>query len=374
MTVTGPTARSVWRGNRAALAVACLLVAALTLLAVVAGTGKAGALDPDAYDPAGAHALAQLLRDRGVTVTRTDDLPSTSAAAGDATTVFVPLPQLLSDDEIAALPGLPGRLVVAGAGPRTLEALGLKVSLSGGTSPEVLDPGCDLTLARNAGRARVGGFSYKPHEAGATGCYDTSLLSLPSDQTILIGDVEGLTNARLDEDGNAALGIGLLGSTGTVVWLVPSADRDLLGTRPVTSPNELLPSWVGYGVLQVAVAMVVLALWRARRLGRVVPEPLPVVVRAAETVEGRGRLYRVAHSRAVAADALRSGARDRLSRRVHGGAAPAREALVSLVSGRTGRPATDVDALLYGPPPGDDAALVRLADDLDVLILEVAGS
>ena len=123
MTVTGPTARSVWRGNRAALAVACLLVAALTLLAVVAGTGKAGALDPDAYDPAGAHALAQLLRDRGVTVTRTDDLPSTSAAAGDATTVFVPLPQLLSDDEIAALPGLPGRLVVAGAGPRTLEAV-----------------------------------------------------------------------------------------------------------------------------------------------------------------------------------------------------------------------------------------------------------
>jgi hypothetical protein len=44
------------------------------------------------------------------------------------------------------------------------------------------------------------------------------------------------------------------------------------------------------------------------------------------------------------------------------------------VAARTGRPATEVEALLYGPSPADDAALVRLADDLDALIREVAGS
>ena len=51
---------------------------------------------------------------------------------------------------------------------------------------------------------------------------------------------------------------------------------------------------------------VLLALWQARRLGPVVAERLPVVVRAAETVEGRGRLYRARRARDRAAAALRA--------------------------------------------------------------------
>ncbi|MCU1603360.1 MAG: hypothetical protein JWO22_4069, partial [Frankiales bacterium] len=73
-------------------------------------------------------------------------------------------------------------------------------------------------------------------------------------------------------------------------------------------------------------------------------------------------------------EALRSGARDRLAARLGAGRHPVREALVDLVADRTGRPATDVDALLYGPPPVDDAALVLLARALDVLTQEVSGS
>jgi hypothetical protein len=191
---------------------------------------------------------------------------------------------------------------------------------------------------------------------------------------VLVGDTEAFSNKRLDEQGNAALALGLLGSSRSVVWLVPAADRVLPGERPISSANELLPDWIVLAAVQLFVALVVLALWRARRLGRVVAEPLPVVVRAAETVEGRGRLYRAAHARDAAGDALRSGARDTLARRVHGGAAPSREVLVSLVGDRSRRGAATVDALLYGPPPADDAALVRLADDLDALIQEVAGS
>ena len=84
-------------------------------------------------------------------------------------------------------------------------------------------------------------------------------------------------------------------------------------------------------------AVVVLALWRARRLGRVVEEPLPVVVRAAETVEGRGRLYRAAGARDRAAEALRRGARDRLVPRLGLPAGADREALVGTVAVRTGR-------------------------------------
>ncbi|MCW2501477.1 MAG: hypothetical protein JWN87_3153, partial [Frankiales bacterium] len=94
----------------------------------------------------------------------------------------------------------------------------------------------------------------------------------------------------------------------------------------------------------------------------------------AETVEGRGRLYRAAAARGTAAEALRAGARDRLAQRVGAGRTPSAQVLVSLLATRTTTPSAQVQALLYGPSPADDAALVRLADDLDALILEVAGS
>ena len=49
--------------------------------------------------------------------------------------------------------------------------------------------------------------------------------------------------------------------------------------------GELVPDWVAPVVWQLGVAVVLAAWWRARRLGPVVAEPLPVVVRAAETTE-----------------------------------------------------------------------------------------
>jgi hypothetical protein len=128
---------------------------------------------------------------------------------------------------------------------------------------------------------------------------------------------------------------------------------------------------VRYGLIQLVIGIALLALWQARRLGPVVAEPLPVVVRAAETVEGRARLYRRANARDRAADTLRDAALARLVPMVGlpRGAEPA--AVVSAVAARSGWPATEVSALLYGPAPGDDAALVRFADNLDRLEREV---
>lgn len=380
VTATGPTAGSVWRRNRGLLALGVVLLAALTLLAVIAGTGKAGALDPETFDPAGAHALAQLLRDQGIDVVRTTDLPSTTDATTDLSTVFLPLPQLLSDDELQQLATLPGRLVVAGAGPRTLSDLDTDTEIEASGVTRVVPPRCSLPAAAKAGPARVGGFSYRPgsHDDGAVGCYPVggspTVLSLPNRHLVLVGDAEPFTNKRLAEEGNAALALNLLGGGDRVVWLMPAADRETFGAQPVGSPDELLPEYVRTGRLELFAAVVLLALWRARRLGRVVPEPLPVIVRASETVEGRGRLYRVARARDTAAESLRAGARDRLSRRVHSGHAPSPAALVAAVSDRSTMTALEVDALLYGRAPSDDAALVRLADQLDSLIQEVAGS
>ncbi|MFD9129984.1 DUF4350 domain-containing protein, partial [Kitasatospora sp. NPDC059571] len=126
--------------------------------------------------------------------------------------------------------------------------------------------------------------------------------------------------------------------------------------------------------LTLPVAAAPAALWRARGLGRVVAEDLPVVVRAAETTEGRARLYRRANARGHAAEALRRAVRHRLAPVL--GVPPAADGpdpatLCAAAAARTGRPSAEVQALLYGGPPTDDAALLRLTDHLDALERQV---
>ena len=60
-------------------------------------------------------------------------------------------------------------------------------------------------------------------------------------------------------------------------------------------------TWI---VWQLWLVVVLVALWKGRRLGPLVAEQLPVVVRASETVEGRGRLYRSRRARDRAADGV----------------------------------------------------------------------
>ena len=128
--------------------------------------------------------------------------------------------------------------------------------------------------------------------------------------------------------------------------------------------------------IRFAIAGLAIALWRGRRLGRVVTEDLPVIVPAGETVRGRARLYRASSARGSAAAALRTGARRRLAARVGLGPDPTLEVLVEAVGSRTGRPTEQVRSLISGtaPPPADSAGLVRLADDLDHLAAEVRRS
>ncbi len=110
------------------------------------------------------------------------------------------------------------------------------------------------------------------------------------------------------------------------------------------------------------------ALWQSRRLGPPVAEPLPVVVRSAETVEGRSRLYRRARASSDAYEALRAGALARLLPALGLGAEPDYRAVVEAVANRSGRPTAEVHAVLYGPPPSDDAGLVAAADLLDLVV------
>lgn len=368
-TSVAPRGRDLWRSARGPLALLAVLVLAALVLAALAVRPGAD-LDPRSYSPGGSRAVAALLEQRGIPVRVVGDLPQLQGELAPGSTVLVPVPAALSDEELAVVASLAADRVVVGAEEPQLEALGLP-AVAEPVEVAARPPGCVLPAAARAGTAHTGGLAYRATAGTAgTGCYPTDagagLLALPGERTVLLGGGAVLTNEGLETEGDAALALGLLGDGDEVLWLLPRTDRVVPGGRP--SLVELVPDAVLTGALQLGVAVVVLALWRARRLGRVVQEPLPVVVRAAETVEGRSRLYRAAGARDRAAQALRGGARERLVHRLGlptGSGAPA---VVETVAARTGRDPADVEALLYGPPPRDDAALVRLADDLDGLV------
>jgi hypothetical protein len=378
-TATGPTARSVGRSARGPVLMTLALVVTGVAVAAYSATGPSAPLDPASYSPAGSHAIAALLADRGVPVRRVETVGALDGRS--ETTVVVPFPGALSGDELGRISSLPGRLVVVDPTATTVRALGAAVTVGSPVPVEPRRPACDLPAAVRAGDVSLGGGTFEPTGAAeVTGCYASggraTLADLPASRLTLLGSGDLLTNDKLDERGNASLALGLLGTGDRVQWLLPRPGaRDVRGER---SLNDLVPTWVKAVAAQLAVAVAFLALWRARGLGRVVPEPLPVVVRAAESVEGRSRLYRAAHARGTAAESLRTGARHRLVRRLGLPVDVDRAALVAAVAARTGRDPTAVDALLYGAAPSDDRSLVRLANDLhaltDALTREVAGS
>ncbi|WP_078632477.1 DUF4350 domain-containing protein, partial [Streptomyces resistomycificus] len=247
-----------------------------------------------------------------------------------------------------------------------------------------LSPDCSLPAARRAGTADTGGIRYTATRPDADECYPSerlaTLVRLPDTtgdgDTVVIGAPDILYNDTLDEQGNASLALQLLGSRPHLVWYLPS----LSDTTAATPDDEkgffdLLPSGWLWGTLQLFIAAALAALWRARRLGPLVPEKLPVAIRASETVEGRARLYRKANARDRAAAALRSTTRTRLAplTGVPVTQAHAPEALLPALSAHLHGHGDGqaLHSLLFGPPPRDDAALISLADQLDALEREV---
>ena len=388
-TASGPTISAAARSARGPLLLGGALLLVVTLLGVLSATGPGGRLDPDSFAPAGSRAIAEVLRAGGVEVVRVDTVATARAAAAGGGTLVLPVPQALATSELKQLADLDVRFVVVGADDNVLTSLGVAAEVSGTTGVEQRRPACDLPAATAAGDVDLGGLTYRGTGDRAIGCYasggEATLMHL--DRATLLGSGDLLTNDRLDERGNAALALGLLSGRNSgrgdtvanverVIWLLPLPGRVVAaGDQPPLS--DLVADGVKAGALQLAVVIVVLALWRARRLGRVVEEPLPVVVRASEAVEGRGRLYRATGARGQAAEALRAATRDRLVRRTGSGLATSRPSLVGVLAERTGTDPATLDALLYGAAPADDGALLRLADDLQNLekaLTQEAGS
>ena len=360
-----PDARTIWRAARGPAAVLLMIVAAGIVIALARGGSDGGSLDPRSAAPSGSRALARLLQAQGVRIDFVETAATAeSALAGGGATLLVTHPERIGPDQTAALARRAAAVVLIAPPQEVLRALDLPVHVS--TPIEVADraPDCPLPTAVAAGVATMGGARF----SGADVCYGGTLER--SGTVTLLGTGVAFTNERLDEQGNAALTMRLLGERDRIVWYVPSL-ADPSARPEQRSLAALLPAGWRFGLVALVIAVVLLALWRARRLGPVVTEPLPVVVRAAETAEGRARLYRRSGAADHAAEALRQATRARLVSHLALPRDLPADAVSSMVAARAGRASGEVHDLLYGPPPTTDAALVRLADRLDALENEV---
>lgn len=369
-----------------------LALAAATLATLLSGSPTGEPLGPDNPGRDGAQALARVLEREGVEVQVVNGTRALlDRDLGPGTTVLLPHTAYLGPEhgtELVAHLADVDRLVVLvqDARERPGDVLGIDVDVQrdpadgARTVADCSDPLVregDL-LARRDVRLDAGG----PDRATVTACYPPTvghgaggaragaLLSFPADATrplvTLVGFSSALTNEHVTEEAHAALGLRLLGGSERLVWVVPQpGDAD--PGEGGASLWSLLPSNLTAIVTLLGATVLALALVQGRRLGPVVVEPLPAVVRAAETTRSRGRLYRQARDREHALAALRDGTAARLAPRLGLPGTVGRDELAQAVAAASDRPAAEVADLLIHAGAVDDAALLTIARQLRAL-------
>jgi hypothetical protein len=347
------------------IAIIAVLVAVGIAGAVLSGIGQwaeRDVLDPESAGPTGTRALAEILREHGVDVIVARDRAAAEAAlSGGAATLAVTDAPYLSDEAFTAVTDAATDVVIVDPRSRTLRLLLPGTSAHGVGPGSIVEPDCDLPAAVRAG-ALIPGAIYEPGE-GIVACYPTGggfgLLATDSGRVVAVDGRALFTNENLADRGNAALAVNLLGAHSTLVWYMPGiGDSDLAAGDPTL--GELTPPWVSPVIVILLVAGIAAAIWRGRRFGPLVAERLPVTVRAAETTEGRARLYAHARDSGHAADQLRIGTLGRLGRLLGLGPTASAEEIADAAAGRAQHDRGAVRGILIDDIPHTDADLVAL--------------
>lgn len=362
--------RRSWRWALPMLAAVCVVAAIGTYLTAPRPGGR---MDPASTGPDGAHALVTLLRDRGVTVEVATSVADVENAARPGTLLlFAQSQRVTSDSLLQRLAATPGdRLLVE---PTSRARAALAPGIRSGASVLDTKPNCALREADRAGSVDFGPSNTFRAVGGraVTSCYGGALVRYrDGERTVtVVGSTDFMTNGGLLQAGNAALAMNLAGQHPRLVWYAPQrVEGQSSGSTTIFG---VIPANVIWMVVQLWLAVLLIALWKGRRIGPLVAEDLPVVVRASEAVEGRGRLYRSRRARDRAAQALRAATLQRLVPRLGLGADTSNPAIVIAVAQRSRSHEESVRHILFGPSPVSDADLVQLARALDDIERQVA--
>ena len=378
MTVYGttltPTIRTASRKGMFWIIAAVFLV----LIAVIAfaTTGaKTGGVPFSATNPApaGSKAIAEVLRARGVDVSVPATLAGARSALRDSpgsTLFLVDSASHLDSAQLRSLAALAQHVVLLAPTFAQAKALAPEVGLAGVVGRASLTARCDLPAARAAGRVTGAGSGFRiiDSAADATGCFGSGTntfsvvdISRAGRHITVVGTTDAFANEHIAEHGNAALALTLLGDNNRLVWYLPTIDDSSISGPSIA---ELTPSWVGSVSTLLIIVAIVAAFWRGRRLGPLVVENLPVVVRASETMEGRARLYQKGAARLRALDSLRIGAVSRLATLCGLPRLSTVDDVIAAVARITARDPADIRSLLLTAEPRTDRDLVRLSDEL----------
>ena len=355
-----------WRTGRWIALGLIVITAVAVATAYFTAPRPGGRMDPGSTSTDGARALVTLLRDRGVDVIVADTVDDVERAARpDALLLAAETYNTRDEDLFRRLAAVPGDRLVLEPTARARAALAPEIRMGGGTLAG--DPNCDLREANRAGVVQLGSSDTyeKSKDIELTRCYDGALVRYQADgrTTTVVGSSEFMTNGGLLKEGNAALAMNLAGERSRLIWYAPQQPE---GDSSIGSTiTDLIPDAVTWIVWQLCLVVLLLAIWRGRRLGPLVAEKLPVVVRASETVEGRARLYRSRRARGQAAEALRTATLQRLSPRLGLGLNASPVAVVSAVAQRYTGDEYAVHHVLFGPSPATDSDLLHLAHALD---------
>lgn len=370
--VATPTLRAqLRRSSFWIIAGAGIIVVAIIAVLVSGGANVAGrALAGDNPAPSGSMALVEVLRQQGVTVVLADSLGEVHSLAGnDSTVLLYDENGYLVDSQLAELTRLAARTVVVAPDFLTLQALAPTVGFGGVSGATSLIADCALPAANRAGELIPGGDTLTfPSDSRFTGCFpsgDNSYTVVANDRTTLVADLRVFNNENVAGYGNAALALGLLGQSDSLIWYLPTL-ADLPRTGP-PSLAALTPGWVTPVLLLLGLTALAAAFWRGRRFGPLVAENLPVTVKASETMEGRARLYARGNARLRALDALRIGAVQRLASTVGLGRLTPLEEIILSVAVITRRTPAEIRSLLVETIPTSDAQLLALSDSLQAL-------
>ncbi|WP_134431674.1 DUF4350 domain-containing protein [Mycobacterium ulcerans] len=365
--------RKPWRG-------VLLTLAAVTVIASIAtyltAPRPGGTMDPESTSGSGARALVTLLREGGVEVVVANTVADVENAARADTLLLVAQTQYLANNALLnRLSRVPGDLLLVEPTARTRRVLTPKLRV-GAAETLAIRPDCPLREADRAGTVRFGpSDAYRGKgELAMISCYGGALVRYQDvGRTVtVVRSNHFMTNDGLLEQGNAALAMNLAGARPRLIWYAPHLVEG--ETSSPSSLSDLIPANVSWIVWQLWLAVILVALRKGRRMGPLVAEEMPVVVRASETVEGRGRLYRSRRARDRAADALRTATLQRLLPRLGIGSSADPQAVAITVAQRSGADAGYVWYHLFGPPPADDHDLLQLARALDDIERQVTHS
>lgn len=345
------------------------LILAATVVLVVIVVGGAGGdgppLDPRSVNPDGAKGVVDVLESLGVEVELDRAVPS-----ADSTAALLLDDRLISEDRDALRRWVSrgGVLVVADdrgslAPPRVAPQQG---ELERGV--------CTIAALNGAELVPADGWTLRV-DPGTDSCFGTGLdafITSRAEGTGYIVNVGGpllFTNAVLDDSDAAVVAVSLLAPDPA------SARVTFVGASVVDfgdeSLNDLIAPRVRNSIMQVLAAFLIYALYRMRRLGGVVREPLPVRIEGSELILQAGRLSERAADPASAAAIVRRDFIDRAARALAIGRTDHSDAdgglLITVVAEKTGvEPSIVTEALhsrVLSEP--DFVAVSRQIADLD---------